>query len=641
MKNILRVVLFSLYGIFIFFNCYTLEATPLRLLMKEVFEESFLRKASKGVRFFSVTKPVNSPGNSAINTGNRRTVGIEEESSKKTVRILTIDGGGIRGIIPLKVLEEIEKRMGRPTHQLFDVIGGASTGGIISLCLTAPHPEGNKPLFSASNLLRLYMDEGRSIFHRFDRQNSREHLRQSLEESLSPHLQRSLRTYLRQPYLDLDEIIKQYSIYHRIKGPLLKRWVTSERYLEKTVQECLREEAVFQPLENFLGEHFHPKYRQDSLRSTLMNHNLKHQLLDQALTTVFIPSFSLTHYRNHIFRSTDRTPNSKHYMVDVAMATSAAPTYFDPYGVRTVIREPIRRNDGALDEDAYGRDLNICIDGGISLNNPTLLAYIEARSLFPEANHFVIFSLGTGFPIGARQQAPTRDGGLFGIAKNFHLFNDSQIRAVEQTLEESFRMDRSSGIEVDYYRMQVPVAMQFSQLDDVSNAAINHLSRTGQMLVDTENADAGRIPQVIRNLQVERVYDERMQDNTYEKRNILTLKPGMHLTRHLTMRLEEVHRRYGRDTIEMGNTIHDLRTRLQEKVDSIREKDDSIVAKDTVIQQKDNLIASKDSEIQKKIDSKQEHLASLKTMIERSSSGIFGNRFRTELQSLIERYEKN
>ena len=46
--------------------------------------------------------------------------------------VLSIDGGGIRGIIPCTVLAEIEKRTGKPVAELFDLIAGTSTGGILA-----------------------------------------------------------------------------------------------------------------------------------------------------------------------------------------------------------------------------------------------------------------------------------------------------------------------------------------------------------------------------------------------------------------------------------------------------------------------------------------------------------------------------
>lgn len=58
---------------------------------------------------------------------------------KKTVRILSIDGGGIRGIIPLTILSHLEEDTKKPIAQLFDVITGTSTGGIIALGLNVPN----------------------------------------------------------------------------------------------------------------------------------------------------------------------------------------------------------------------------------------------------------------------------------------------------------------------------------------------------------------------------------------------------------------------------------------------------------------------------------------------------------------------
>lgn len=83
----------------------------------------------------------------------------------QTFRILSIDGGGIRGIIPAVFLREIEKRTGRPIAQLFDLIAGTSTGGFLTLMLTKPAP-GGAPAYSATDLVQLYIQVGKDIFHR-------------------------------------------------------------------------------------------------------------------------------------------------------------------------------------------------------------------------------------------------------------------------------------------------------------------------------------------------------------------------------------------------------------------------------------------------------------------------------------------
>lgn len=73
---------------------------------------------------------------------------------------LAIDGGGIRGLIPALVLEEIERRTGRGIATLFDLIAGTSTGGIIACALTKPDP------LSAAQVVDLYEQDGPKFFNR-------------------------------------------------------------------------------------------------------------------------------------------------------------------------------------------------------------------------------------------------------------------------------------------------------------------------------------------------------------------------------------------------------------------------------------------------------------------------------------------
>lgn len=58
------------------------------------------------------------------------------------MRILSIDGGGVRGLIPALLVAEIEHRTGRPIHESFDLVAGTSAGGQIALALTAPAASG-------------------------------------------------------------------------------------------------------------------------------------------------------------------------------------------------------------------------------------------------------------------------------------------------------------------------------------------------------------------------------------------------------------------------------------------------------------------------------------------------------------------
>ncbi len=74
--------------------------------------------------------------------------------------ILSIDGGGIRGIIPAIILAEIEKRTRRTIAEIFDLMAGTSTGGIVvaGLC------KKDKPQYSANDLVEFYREYGPYIF---------------------------------------------------------------------------------------------------------------------------------------------------------------------------------------------------------------------------------------------------------------------------------------------------------------------------------------------------------------------------------------------------------------------------------------------------------------------------------------------
>jgi hypothetical protein len=79
-------------------------------------------------------------------------------------RILSVDGGGIRGVIPAMVLSHIEEKVG-PAATHFDLISGTSTGGIIALALACPNGDTGEPLYTARELVELYEKRGPEIFH--------------------------------------------------------------------------------------------------------------------------------------------------------------------------------------------------------------------------------------------------------------------------------------------------------------------------------------------------------------------------------------------------------------------------------------------------------------------------------------------
>jgi patatin-like phospholipase/acyl hydrolase len=71
-------------------------------------------------------------------------------------RILSIDGGGIRGVFPASLLAKVEESIGVPVADYFDLIAGTSTGGILALGLGLG--------LGAPDILRFYREHGPEIF---------------------------------------------------------------------------------------------------------------------------------------------------------------------------------------------------------------------------------------------------------------------------------------------------------------------------------------------------------------------------------------------------------------------------------------------------------------------------------------------
>lgn len=123
-------------------------------------------------------------------------------------KVLSIDGGGIRGIIPAMVLAEIEDRTGKSIAEMFDLIAGTSTGGILALGLAMPDDGGGEPRYRAEDLIGLYEKEGPRIFS--DRAGP---VRSAFEE--------------RYPSRGVEEVLGEYFEETRLKDALTRVFVTS------------------------------------------------------------------------------------------------------------------------------------------------------------------------------------------------------------------------------------------------------------------------------------------------------------------------------------------------------------------------------------------------------------------------------
>ncbi|MEG4453280.1 patatin-like phospholipase family protein [Microcoleus sp. N9_A1] len=195
------------------------------------------------------------------------------------IRILSIDGGGIRGIIPLKVLEYIERQTGKQIHELFDVMGGTSTGGIIALGLNSKHQgEGEQSIYSAEELNKFYTEEGDKIFVKLKQQEPKQE--ESDENSNSEELSEAEET-------------------------------KSENYKAPGFDK--------------------PTYKKESIEDYLRKKfgDTKMSELDKRKDVV-VSSYDIQNDSPYYFSSQKacKNPEEDYYVWQAARATSAAPTYF-------------------------------------------------------------------------------------------------------------------------------------------------------------------------------------------------------------------------------------------------------------------------------------------------------------------------
>lgn len=307
-------------------------------------------------------------------------------------KILSIDGGGIRGIIPATILTEIEARTQKPISQLFDLIAGTSTGGILALGLTKPNIDG-KPAYSAEDLARLYEDKGEIIFH--------------------------------QP------------LWHKIT----------------TLNNLIDEKYPAAGINKVLEEYFKKTYLKD------------------ALTEVLITSYEIERRDSFFFKSTKAKINPKRnfLMQHVARATSAAPTYFEPEKIPT--------------EDLA--EYYALVDGGVFANNPAMCAYVEAKTMFPEENDFLLVSLGTGEltkPIYFDQAK------MWGIANwarpLLGVVFDGVCDTVDYQLQQLLPTDESRR---RYYRFQIMLDKDNESMDNVNRINLRALKLYGEGIIRDQN----------------------------------------------------------------------------------------------------------------------------------------------------------
>ncbi|RYG53259.1 MAG: patatin [Chitinophagaceae bacterium] len=334
-------------------------------------------------------------------------------------KVLSIDGGGIRGIIPCIILKYIEENTGSPISSLFNLIAGTSTGGIISVGLTK-HEANYQNSFSAEQMLELYVKFGKDIFS------------------------------------------------NRPKD--LLSWVSAKLFAKP--YDAADMEAL---LNRYFGE----------------------ARLKDALSNVLVTTYDIEKGKPFYFSSrlAANDPKENFKLKEIARSTSAAPTYFKPNLLK------------------YDKETDLAfVDGGVFANNPSILAYSEAKELWKQALvanpalaepdrgfdavvtaddndlPFYLLSLGTGFTSNAIKGEDVknyRNKDWFEPLMT-NVFMRSVAESTHYTMQHLLPPYKNGTRRYQRLDFQIPAAI--AQMDDASEKNITALVQAAEKYVSDNKA---------------------------------------------------------------------------------------------------------------------------------------------------------
>lgn len=198
-------------------------------------------------------------------------------NEKRRYKILSIDGGGVRGIIPALWLNEIERRTSKPISHLFNMVAGTSAGGIIAAGLTIPNIVARDPIY-----------QGEQIIGNNDVLSS---------------------------YEPRHTACKIFQLFKTQSKDIFNSNNSFFSYLNWASREIIAE-----------------KYT-DNGRKTLFNDYFGNTQIKDSLTDLIIPAYCENMGNQpYLFNRKDPERNTTTFL-DVLMATSAAPTFFKSYQI--------------------------------------------------------------------------------------------------------------------------------------------------------------------------------------------------------------------------------------------------------------------------------------------------------------------
>ncbi|KAJ6367512.1 hypothetical protein OIU78_000135 [Salix suchowensis] len=272
--------------------------------------------------------------------------------AKQGLRILSMDGGGMKGLATVQILKAIEKGTGKRIHELFDLICGTSTGGMLAVAL------GIK-LMALDQCEEIYKNLGKLVFAEpVPKDNEAATWREKLDQLYKSSSQ-NFRVVVHGSKHSADQFER-----------LLKEMCADEDgdlLIESAVKNVPKVFVVstlvsVMPAQPFVFRNYQYPVGTPEVPFAISESSGVHVLGSPTIG-------AQVGYKRSAFIG-----SCKHHIWQAIRASSAAPYYLDD----------------------FSDDVNRWQDGAIVANNPTIFAIREAQLLWPDTRIDCLVSIGCG-----------------------------------------------------------------------------------------------------------------------------------------------------------------------------------------------------------------------------------------------------
>jgi patatin-like phospholipase/acyl hydrolase len=376
-----------------------------------------------------------------------------------TFRILSLDGGGIRGIIAARILQAIEQQLGSPLNQHFDLIAGTSTGSLLAAGVALG--------FSSERLVNLYKNRGKTIFPYW---NWWGYLMPQRLGLIARYGLTSFPPSLSVPKFSDEGLLKvlQTELGDR-KFCQISPKPESHKLLVTTYDTIRRLPIVFKSWRHEKWYANVPLWEICACSASAPSFFPAHRLLVQAEGTAQAgTSQSIT------LANTPWQDAEDYYKMQIALVAGKGKGQtgvIDRYDVATQTATMAQPWSMVPDTTSVYRLIGefSAIDGGVGANNPTACAIAEALRLGYAPQDIQVISIGTGQPEDSIPWVEARQWGVLRWAWN------ARIIGVTMDAPSGIHAYVSQQITADNHYLRIQPRLAYSQ-EGIDNASDENLS---------------------------------------------------------------------------------------------------------------------------------------------------------------------